>query len=94
MEKINPVETNTISLVDIANELQKILDLNNSNIEDKNGTPLGFQYPDNLIQKFDEARFLCLLTDVYLKHIDEWMEGNISIQGFIEKLDASKAALK
>lgn len=90
MEELNE----TMSLVDIANSLQKTIDLNDSNLEDKDGTPLGFQFPKEIIEKLDEARFLCLLTDAYLATFGEFFEGNMSIQAFLEKLDKAKAALK
>lgn len=90
MEELNE----TMSLVDIANSLQKTIDLNYSNLEDKDGTPLGFQFPKEVVEKLDEARFLCLLTDAYLTTFGEFFEGNMSIQAFLEKLDKAKDALK
>lgn len=90
MEELNEM----MSLVDIANSLQKTIDLNDSNLEDKDGTPLGFQFPKEVVEKLDEARFLCLLTDAYLTNFGEFFEGNMSIQAFLEKLDKAKAALK
>ena len=90
MEELNE----TMSLVDIANSLQKTIDLNDSNLEDKDGTPLGFQFPKEIVEKLDEARFLCLLTDAYLTTFGEFFEGNMSIQAFLEKLDKAKVALK
>ena len=90
MEELNE----TMSLVDIANSLQKTIDLNDSNLEDKDGTPLGFQFPKEIVEKLDEARFLCLLTDAYLTTFGEFFEGNMSIQAFLEKLDKAKSALK
>jgi len=88
-------DTNEImSLEDIASGIQKTIELNDSSLEDKDGTPLGYQFPKEIIEKLDEARFLCLLTNVYLATFSEFFEGNMSIQMFLEKLDKSKAALK
>lgn len=88
-------EENTImSLVDIANGIQKTIELNDSDLEDKDGNPLGYQFPKEIIEKMDEARFLCLLTDAYLTTFAEFFDGNMSIQAFLEKLDKAKAALK
>lgn len=91
----NMEEENTImSLVDIANGIQKTIELNDSDLEDKDGNPLGYQFPKEIIEKMDEARFLCLLTDAYLTTFAEFFDGNMSIQAFLEKLDKAKAALK
>lgn len=90
MEELNEM----MSLVDIANSIQKTIELNDSNLEDKDGTPLGFQFPKEIVEKLDEARFLCLLTNAYLTTFGEFFEGNMSIQAFLEKLDKAKAALK
>jgi len=90
MEELNEM----MSLVDIANSIQKTIELNDSNLEDKDGTPLGFQFPKQIVEKLDEARFLCLLTNAYLTTLGEFFEGNMSIQTFLEKLDKAKAALK
>ena len=88
-------EENTImSLVDIANGIQKTIELNDSDLEDKDGNPLGYQFPKEIIEKMDEARFLCLLTDAYLTTFAEFFDGNMSIHAFLEKLDKAKAALK
>ena len=88
-------DTNEImSLVDIANSIQKTIELNDTNLEDKDGTPLGFQFPNQVVERLDEARFLCLLTNAYLTTFSEFFEGNMSIQAFVEKLDKAKAALK
>ena len=83
-----------MSLEDIASGIQKTIELNDSSLEDKDGTPLGYQFPKEIIEKLDEARFLCLLTNVYLATFGEFFEGNMSIQMFLEKLDKAKAALK
>jgi hypothetical protein len=90
MEELNEM----MSLVDIANSIQKTIELNDSNLEDKDGTPLGFQFPKQIVEKLDEARFLCLLTDAYLTTFGEFFEGDMSITAFLEKLDKAKAALK
>lgn len=90
MEELNEM----MSLVDIANSIQKTIELNDSNLEDKDGTPLGFQFPKQIVEKLDEARFLCLLTDAYLTTFGEFFGGDMSIQAFLEKLDKAKAALK
>lgn len=90
MEELNEM----MSLVDIANSIQKTIEINDSNLEDKDGTPLGFQFPKQIVEKLDEARFLCLLTDAYLTTFGEFFEGNMSIQAFLEKLDKAKSALK
>ena len=90
MEELNEM----MSLVDIANSIQKTIELNDSNLEDKDGTPLGYQFPKEIVEKLDEARFLCLLTDAYLTTFGEFFEGDMSIQAFLEKLDKAKAALK
>jgi uncharacterized protein (UPF0371 family) len=87
-------ENQIVSLKEIADGIQKTIDLNDSNLEDKDGTPLGFQFPKQIIEKLDEARFLCLLTDAYLTTFGEFFEGDMSITAFLEKLDKAKAALK
>ena len=90
MEEQNEI----LSLVDIASGIQKTIELNDSNLEDKDGNPLGFQFPKEVIEKMDEARFLCLLTDAYLKNFGKFFNGDMSIDAFLEKLDKDKAALK
>ena len=90
MEELNEM----MSLVDIANSIQKTIELNDSNLEDKDGTPLGYQFPKQIVEKLDEARFLCLLTNAYLTTFGEFFEGDMSITAFLEKLDKAKAALK
>ena len=90
MEELNEM----MSLVDIANSIQKTIDLNDSNLEDKDGTPLGFQFPKQIVEKLDEARFLCLLTNAYLTTFGEFFDGDMSIQAFLEKLDKAKSTLK
>jgi hypothetical protein len=90
MEELNEI----MSLSDIAKSIQKTIELNDSNLEDKDGTPLGYQFPKQIVEKLDEARFLCLLTDAYLTTFGEFFEGNMSIQAFLDKLDSAKAALK
>jgi len=37
-------ENQIVSLKEIADGIQKTIDLNDSNLEDKDGTPLGFQF--------------------------------------------------
>lgn len=83
-----------LSLKSIAESIQKTIELNDSNLEDKDGNPLGFQFPKEIIEKLDETRFLCLLTDAYLSAFSEFFKGDQSIQTFIENLDKAKAALK
>ena len=83
-------EAGILSLKDIA----ETIELNDSELSDKDGTPLGYQFPKEVIEKFDEARFLCLLTDTYLTSFAEFFQGNMSISAFLEKLDKAKAALK
>lgn len=90
MEELNEI----MSLSDIAKSIQKTIELNDSNLEDKDGTPLGYQFPKQIVEKLDEARFLCLLTDAYLTTFGEFFEGDMSITAFLEKLDKAKAALK
>jgi hypothetical protein len=87
-------EAGILSLKDIAESIQKTIELNDSELSDKDGTPLGYQFPKEIIEKFDEARFLCLLTDTYLTSFAEFFQGNMSISAFLEKLDKAKAALK
>lgn len=90
MEELNE----TMSLTDIAAKIQNTINSNNSALEDAEGTPLGFQFPEEVVEKLDEARFLCLLTDVYLREIDRFFDGDISIQTFFDNLDREKASLK
>ena len=87
-------ENKILSLKEIADGIQKTIEFNDSNLEDKDGSPLGFQFPKQVVEKLEEARFLCLLTDVYLATFGEFFEGDMSIQSFLEKLDKEKAALK
>ena len=83
-----------LSLKDIAESIKKTIELNDSELEDKDGTPLGYQFPKSVIEKFDEARFLCLLTDAYLTAFKEFFQGDQSIQAFLENLDKLKSSLK
>lgn len=83
-----------LSLKDIAESIKKTIELNDSELEDKDGTPLGYQFPKSVIDKFDEARFLCLLTDAYLTAFKEFFQGDQSIQTFLENLDKLKSGLK
>ena len=83
-----------LSLKDIAESIKKTIELNDSELEDKDGTPLGYQFPKSVIEKFDEARFLCLLTDAYLTAFKEFFQGDQSIQAFLENLDKLKSGLK
>ena len=83
-----------ISLDGIAGVIQGILESNDSTLEDSDGNRLGFQFPKEVTDRLDEARFLCLLTDAYLKAISEYLNGDQSIQSFIENLDKLKADLK
>ena len=87
-------EAGIMSLKDIAASIQKTIELNDSELEDKDGTPLGLQFPKEVIEKFDEARFLCLLTDAYLTSFAEFFKGDQSIQTFLENLDKLKSGLK
>ena len=87
-------ELGIMSLKDIAASIQKTIELNDSELEDKDGTPLGYQFPKEVIEKFDEARFLCLLTDAYLTSFAEFFKGDQSIQTFLENLDKLKSGLK
>jgi hypothetical protein len=88
------IESKIMSLKDIAASIQKTIDLNDSQLEDKDGTPLGYQFPKEVIEKFDEARFLCLLTDAYLTAFTEFFQGNQSVQSFLENLEKIKSSLK
>ena len=94
--KSTKIEENmeVLSLKDIAESIQKTIELNDSELEDKDGTPLGYQFPKSVIEKFDEARFLCLLTDAYLTAFKEFFQGDQSIQAFLENLDKLKSSLK
>ena len=87
-------EAGILSLKDIAASIQKTIELNDSELSDKDGTPLGYQFPKEVIEKFDEARFLCLLTDAYLTSFAEFFQGNQSVQSFLENLDKIKSGLK
>ena len=93
-EVSSEIEMQVISLKDIAASIQKTIDLNDSELSDKDGTPLGYQFPKEIIEKFDEARFLCLLTDAYLTSFSEFFQGNQSVQSFIENLEKIKSSLK
>ena len=93
-EVSSEIEMQVISLKDIAESIQKTIELNDSELSDKDGTPLGYQFPKEVIEKFDEARFLCLLTDAYLTSFAEFFQGNQSVQAFLENLDKIKSSLK
>jgi hypothetical protein len=93
-KQIEEISSEVMSLKDIAASIQKTIELNDSQLEDKDGNPLGYQFPKEVIEKFDEARFLCLLTDAYLTSFAEFFEGNQSVQSFLENLDKIKFGLK
>jgi hypothetical protein len=93
-EVSSEIEMQVISLKDIAASIQKTIELNDSELSDKDGTPLGYQFPKEVIEKFDEARFLCLLTDAYLTSFAEFFQGDQSVQSFLENLDKIKSGLK
>jgi hypothetical protein len=93
-EMASEVEMEVMSLKDIAASIQKTIELNDSQLEDKDGNPLGYQFPKEVIEKFEEARFLCLLTDVYLTSFSNFFQGDQSIQSFLENLDKLKSDLK
>jgi hypothetical protein len=93
-KQIEEISSEVMSLKDIAASIQNTIELNDSQLEDKDGNPLGYQFPKEVIEKFDEARFLCLLTDAYLTSFAEFFEGNQSVQSFLENLDKIKSGLK
>jgi hypothetical protein len=72
----------------IADQIQDIIDLNHSTELDQYGETVGYEFPDEVIDRFKEAVNALRVAQIYAHRVDWFVSGDDGEKSFLERLDS------
>lgn len=79
--------------IEIADEIQRLIETNESQECDRCGDPIGRQYPPAVIGQFRTAERLCRQAGIYAQRIDWLVSGDDGPENFLQRLGEELAQL-
>lgn len=71
----------------IADDIQLLIDTNNSQENNAYGDPIGMNYPPEVIDKFREAVIVLRTAQIYTQRIDWLVSGDDGVKSFLGRLE-------
>ena len=82
------------SLESIASLIDELIEYNNNTDLDRYGYPIGNNFPEDIISKFDETRRTLRLAAAMVQRIDWLVSGDDGEESFRERWDETVVPLK